>query len=1104
MKKKRMFYAQGKDIGFVQKNVLKMKLTLLFLLLGFLNLMASESYSQLAKLTISLKNVTVEQVLSEIEDNSEFNFVYNRDAIDLKRKVDADYREARVNNILDDLFEMTDVKYHFIDRIIVLSTVSEAATHKAQPMNVSGKVTDSSGLPLPGVSVVIKGTTNGTVTNGNGEYSLTNIPNDATLQFSFVGMKTQEISVAGKSSINVNMEEDAIGIEEVVAVGYGTMRKIDLTGSVSQVKADDLVNVSVSNPSQALQGRVAGLSVMTDNRPGYSPTIRIRGNSSIQAGNSPLIVVDGFPLVDADLSDINPNDIMSLEVLKDASSTAIYGSRGANGIILITTKEGAEGKNNLSVNSYYGFQSPTRLIETIGRDEFISFINEAYTYNNGKPVYSDSYPAPDIYTDWQDEIFEDYSSIQEHSFTFNGGNKKTSYLFSGSIFSQDGLRLGAGFKRLTARNNIKHKFSDWLTVGSHMQVSYSVTETRNTDTYSGWAHSIFASGWPTIPVKDEDGSWYYASQDLNLASYLTTTWNPVADANETSDQTDKRRVLGDFFAEFTLAKGLTFRSNFGVDLSSSKNYVYFTSEYADYGDMDGYGSQAYVNLTTKITENILNYAKSWDKHRFTATGVYSYQDYLYEDINLSGSGFPNDITGANNMSLADAESVEYSTDKYTSKLISWTARATYAYDDKYLLTVTGRYDGSSRFGANNKWGFFPSVGMGWRIINEGFMKDDKTFSNLKLRASYGITGNQEIGNYNSIPQISEVYYVSGDSPILGLGESLGNSDLRWEKTTQYDIGLDIGLWNRLDITIDYYKQNTTDLLYNVPIPTTSGYKNMLQNIGEVENQGFELTADARILDRLVKWDINANFSTNKNKIVELYGDVEEITRSDSKDRYSYSLIVGEPVNGIWAREFLGIITTQEQLDAYKVIRSDAQLGEEMYADNDGDEQITNDDFVFVGTTEPDFFYGISTNLSYKNFSLYITGQGAYGIATKEADYIQAGEHQIGIKIPTKYAYDRMWSEDNPNGSFPRAGAIGSEYSDATNGNMKYFIIKNIKLSYNLKSSWLKNMEWLNNLTIYANAQNYLNFSNFRGYNPENGSSKDPLGKALIFGLNVKF
>lgn len=1098
MKKNFVFIPRIRDC-YLKKLCRMMRLMLFLIFVSVFVASANTASSQSGKLSMSFENVSLTEVFEEIESQLNIGFLLPADLLKDQQKISVSVKNSTVEGLLHQILDSRGYEFEFVGKNVVVTLVPSV-----QQKTISGKVTDSSGAPLPGVTVVVKGTTTGIITDVEGNYTLTNVPGSATLVFSFVGMKIQEFSVDGKTNINVKMQEETVGIEEVVAVGYGTMKRSDLTGSISQVKSTDLVTVSTSDPTQALQGRVAGLSVMTDNRPGYSPTIRIRGNSSIQAGNSPLIVVDGFPLVDASLCDINPNDIMSLEVLKDASSTAIYGSRGANGIILITTKEGSEGKNNFSVNSYYGLQSPARLIETISRDEFISFINEAYTYNNGRPVYSDSYPAPDIYTDWQDEIFEDYSAIQEHSFTFNGGNKKTSYLFSGSIFSQDGLRLGAGFKRYTARNNINHKFSDWLSVGSHMQVSYSVTETRNTDTYSGWAHSIFGSGWPTIPVKKDDGSWYYASQDLALAPYLSIAWNPVADANETTDQTDKRRVLGDFFAELTLAKGLTFKSNFGVDLSSSKNYVYFTSDYADYANMGGYGSQTYNNQTTKITENVLNYTKTWNGHRLTATGVYSYQDYLYEKMDLSASGFPNDITGANNMSLADAESIEYSTNKYTSKLISWTARATYAYNDKYLLTATGRYDGSSRFGANNKWGFFPSVGMGWRIINENFMKDNKTFSNLKLRASYGITGNQEIGNYNSIPSISEVYYVSGDSPILGLTESLGNTDLRWEKTTQYDIGLDIGLWNRLNITMDYYKQNTTDLLYNVPIPTTSGYKSMLQNIGEVENQGFEITADAKILDRVFKWDINANFSTNRNKIIELYGNVDEITRSDSKDRYRYSLIVGEPLNGVWARKFVGIITTQEQLEAYKVIRSDAQLGEEMYADNDGDNRITGNDFVFVGTTEPDFFYGISSNLSYKNFSLYITGQGAYGIANTAMDYIQAGEHQIGIKIPTKYAYDRMWSEDNPNGTFPRAGAIGSEYSDVTNGNMKYFIIKNIKLSYNLKSSWLKNMKWLNNFTIYANAQNYLNFSNFRGYNPENGSSNDPLGKALIFGLNVTF
>lgn len=1092
----------------LQKVFRIMKTTLFLILIATTSVFAEKTYSQTKMLNLSMQNSTLKEVLSQIEDQSEFYFMYSEKVIDVNRKVTIKVENEKIRDILSFLFDATDVNYLISDRIIVLTTpevYGDFAMIEAQPPQVSGTVTDEYGNPVIGATVMIKGTTTGTITNNQGMYSLSNIPGDAVLIFSYVGMLAQEVPVDGKSTIDITMKVDAIGIEEVVAIGYGTMKKSDLTGSVSQVKAEELSRVSSANVGQALQGRVAGVTVMSDNRPGFSPKIRIRGNTSINADNSPLYVVDGFPLVDANISNISANDIESLEILKDASSTAIYGSRGANGVVLITTKHGIKGQKNFSVNSYVGVQTPARLIETLGRDEFISYINEAYTYQTGKPVYSDSNPAPDINTDWQDEILRDQSIVQEHTFTFDGGNEKTTYMLSGGLYSQPGMRLSSSFDRLTVRSNIEHKFSNWLTVGSNMQFSYSARDDAEpVANVSAWPHGIFVWGWPTIPVKNEDGSWHYGSEDPLTTGYIDRPWNPVASASQVTSQTDIRRFLSDFFAKFTLAKGLTFKSYFGADLANSKDYLYYTSKYEDFKSLNGSGQQDYDNRITKISENILNYTNTWGGHRLTAIGVYSYQDYMYENIFLSGTGWPNDITGANNMKLADAASINYGTNKYSSKLISWTARVSYAYNDKYLLTATGRYDGSSRFGENNKWGFFPSAGIAWRISNEDFLEDNVIISNLKLRASYGITGNQEIGNYASLPKLGSVNYVYNDVPIQGFQEGIGNPDLRWEKTAQYNIGLDITLWNRLDIVMDYYNQNTSDLIYYVPIPTTSGYGSMLQNIGGVENQGFEFTANARVLDRELKWDMNVNFSTNKNQITELYGDVEEIIIQGGKDRYRTSLKVGKPVNAVYVRKFEGIITTQEQLDAYREIRSDAQLGEEMYADINGDNIISGDDYVLTGTTEPEFFYGISTSLYYKDFSLDITGQGATGIANTRTDYVQTGEHQMGIHIPTKYAYDRMWREDNPNGTFPRPGARGSQWSTATSGNSEYFIIKNIKLSYNLKSALLQNQNWCKSLTIYANAQNFINYANFRGYNPENGDSSNPYIKALIFGLNVKF
>ena len=530
-------------------------------------------------------------------------------------------------------------------------------------------------------------------------------------------------------------------------------------------------------------------------------------------------------------------------------------------------------------------------------------------------------------------------------------------------------------------------------------------------------------------------------------------------------------------------------------------------------------------------DNILTYQNQWNEHRLTATAVYSYQDYKYEDAELAGTGFANDVTGAWDMGLAKKESVTWGTDIYSNKLISFTGRVSYAYADKYLLTATGRYDGSSRFGANNKWGFFPSVGLAWRVTQEDFLKDNSVITDLKLRTSFGITGNQEIGNYQSLTRLNSdknSNYNNGLSQIPGYYETVGNSDLKWERTNQWDLGFDISLWNRLHINFDYYTRSTKDLLYNVPIPSTSGYTTKLSNVGEVANNGIELTVGGDIIDtRDFKLNASVNFTWNKNEIKKLYGDVESVTIRDGSTGLAQILRVGYPVNAVWARHSEGIIKTDEQLKDYKerVPGAGASLskGDEMYRDADGNGSININDYECIGSVEPKYYYGINIGAEYKNFKLNIFGQGATkyaSIAGAEdnsvngsawavgyanlGSYLLYGENQLlnNVFIPTKYAYDRMWSEENPNGNFPRAGAKNTYLSNRTNGNWNYFILKNIQLSYDFTS--LVKIKTVKKLMFNVNFQNFVTFANHRGYNPENGDVSNPWAKSILFGINAKF
>ena len=706
----------------------------------------------------------------------------------------------------------------------------------AQNKTVSGIVVDKAGEAVIGASVLVKGTSNGTITDFDGKFTLSNVPEKGIITITYIGYEGQDISIAGKNTLKVILAEDTETLDEVVVVGYGTQKKTDLTGSVMSVKSEDITSVTANNPVQALQGRVTGVSVVTDSRPGKSPTLRIRGNGSISAGNDPLYVVDGFPLMNGSLNEINANDIASMEVLKDASATAIYGSRGSNGVIMITTKTGAKDSKSLTLNANYGFQMPGRLVETMNHEQFVDFINSAYMNSKGITIYNDENPAPNIHTDWQRETIKSSSPVQDYSISLNGTSGDTQYMMSGGVYLQDGLLSNYDYNKYTFRTNLQHKFNNFIKLGTHMQYTYSEGGLATTTNYDGALTELWRYGWPTLPVYREDGSYAIPNDNPAISSYFDSgiKWNAVNYYNEVKRESSVSRLFGDIYAEFQLAKGLTFKTNFGLDIANTRDYNYITSDYT-LSTGTGQGGNGYSKKISRITENILTYTNTWGKHRLTATGVYSWQNYIYEDLSIDGKGFANDETGAWDISQASRETVDYGSDKYQNSLVSWTGRVSYAYNDRYLLTATARYDGSSRFGANNKWGFFPSVGLAWRASQEAFLIDNKYITNLKLRASFGVTGNQEIGNYKSLAQLNADNYIYNDGELQGYYESIGNPDLKWERANQFDIGIDLSLWNRLHITADYYYRKTSDLLYQVPIPSTSGFSSMLSNVGSVLN-----------------------------------------------------------------------------------------------------------------------------------------------------------------------------------------------------------------------------------------------------------------------------
>lgn len=996
---------------------------------------------------------------------------------------------------------------------------TQTANAAAQQQKATGKVLDANGEPLIGVSVVVKGDTRkGAITDLDGNFTI-DVPQGTTLVFSYVGFVSQEARAGG--NMVIKLQEDHNNLDDVVVVGYGTMKKRDLTGSITQLKTDDITSVMTANPLEALQGKSTGVAVFTNNQPGAEPTIRIRGSASINAGTDPLIVVDGFPLVDGNMNDINPADIESMEVLKDASSTAIYGSRGANGVIMITTKKGSAGRTNINAHANLGVTMPGRLLDLVDGQDFVDYIKTAYAnVGNGEPDLSG---AGKYNTNWPKEFLKNSALTQDYGVTLDGATAKTNYMLSGNYYNQDALIPTRGYEKFSVHNNLDHKFNSWLTIGSSMQLSVSTQNVLPGEAMN----TMLRSGWPTEPIYNEDGSYNI----IDVSEY----WNIFADNAATTDKTKQIRFLGNWYAQAQITKHLTYKLSIGYDTKTSNRYYFESSQNAKsiaQGLTTSSGTHEWWRSRSKLMDNILTYDNQWGDHRMTATAVYSWQDYKYNSTDISGT-FTNDKLQAYDFSGAVQSSVSPSSDIYSNRLISYTGRATYAYKDRYMFTGTIRFDGSSRFGSDTKWGTFPSFGFAWRASEEPWMKKQNVITNLKLRGSYGITGNQEIGNYNSLVHLAtgnNGNYSDGSGTLIGFYETVGNSNLKWERTKQLDLGFDVSFWDRLFVTFDYYNRKTTDLLYSVPIPSTSGYSNVMSNIGEVNNKGFEFSINGDII-RNSDWTVSAGFNIthNNSKIEALYGDVKQVTLVNGTSGIAQILRVGDPVNGVYARHSLGIIKDQETLDWYKsyvpTTASSLSLGDEMYEDLDGDGTITINDYKCIGSIEPKYYYGINVGVKYKDFSLKIYGQGAWKYASMlgaedhaastyskwKVGYENIGSYELWsennvnnvVGIPSKYAYDRMWSESNPNGSFPRAGAHQVYLSDRTNGDWNYFVVKNIQLSYDF-SSLLKKYKTIKGVILNVNFQNFITAANHRGYNPENGDISNPWGKTVMFGLNLKF
>ncbi len=1005
----------------------------------------------------------------------------------------------------------TGSSYFVITMVMLLSWSS---VH-AQTFAIRGKISSETGDPLPGVNVLVKGTSKGVVTDAEGLYILENVSSEDVLVISFIGYNTDEIVVGNRTSIDVSLTPDIKTLSEVIVVGYGTQRKIETTGAIASVKAEDIIQTPVTNVAQGLQARMAGVQITQNSAaPGGNISVRVRGTNSINGTSEPLYIVDGIQISNSGgvnevspLSTINPSDIESVEVLKDASATAIYGSRGANGVVLITTKRGQSGATRVTYDGYYGVQEVTKTLDVLSASEFAQLENEIYK----TAVYAD--PAAEGQgVNYQDLIFRK-APIQNHQLSISGGNDKTQLALSTNYFNQDGIIINSDFTRYSLRLNIDHKISDRVKFGTSILGSYTInngTTTGSTDIDAGAILSSIVGAAigapPTLQPYRADGTIFPFGEQRD-GRYREVT-NPLGLA-EVLNQTAIKRTLVNLYGEAKLAEGLSYRASFNVDLQSNLNDYYSPLYIIAKNDLNansGFAAKTNSNNTVLLHESILSYSKTFaSQHSIKFTGVFATQSNMFNYNRINANGFPNDATKNEALQLAVNRTVGSS--RSAERLDSYMGRVNYGFKDKYFVDFTARVDGSSKFGANHKYGFFPAVAAGWRIIEEGFMQNVTAISDLKLRGSYGLTGNSgALSAYQSLATVSSSGsdYQFNHTYTIGINpDRIANPDLRWEKSTQLNIGLDISiLENRLNLTADVYRKSTKDLLYVKSLPLSSGYGSITGNYAELENKGLELSANARVLDGVLQWNVSANATFNRNKIVDLDG-------GTTNERFvtNYTVLrVGSPLGLFKTYLFDGVYQTGEAF----LPGSDGRTGGAKVRDYNGDGSITAADQVITGNPNPDFIFGFSSNLRYKNFDFSIFLSGSYGNEIYNLSRYSF-ENPLGQRNLLKGTANH-WTPDNPNNEYV-SGFPGGRLpiSDRFVEDGSYVRCKNISLGYTLPE-----IKGINRARIYISANNLFTVTNYSGFDPEvnsYGGSNTAIGvdnlvypaaKTFLGGVQITF
>ncbi len=1077
-------------------------------------------------ISVQLEDATLKDVFTNLESVTNFNFSYNQGIIDLDEKVSAIAVNESLGDVLRKLAKETKLNFKRIDDNIFVSkrkmlqpsvTESISSNQIIQDKTITGNVTTAEdGSELPGVSVLIKGTSIGTVTGIDGNYSL-NVPENSILVFSYVGFISEEIQVGNQSVIDFVMTPDLKQLEEIVVVGYGTVKKSDLTGSVSSIKEEDLTAYPALGTVQTLQGRAAGVQITANNgEPGSSYKVRIRGGTSINASSDPIFVIDGF--VGGAIPP--PEDIASVEILKDASATAIYGSRGANGVIMITTKRGKKGKTNVDLNVSYSVQNEINRLDLLNAAQFTDYIQE--TNPGFTPLGND--------TDWQDEIFQT-GNIQNYQLGISGGSDAVNYYLSGTYYDQKGIILNSGFKRYSVTSNIDIKASEKFKFGLNLfarrtsQDGVRTQEGSSGATSSGVVASALKFG-PDQTIRDDNGKY-------TLARLSDEHDNAVAIATELINESVIDRFQGNLYGEYDIFKDLKFRITLGASSNNGRTGLYDPSVLQGGANVGGDGRVDGSKSSLLLNENYLTYSKEVGIHNISIMAGYSYQKSRSESWGGRGQGFPTDaglywdLDGSSIWQRPNSGVTEW-------ELASWYGRVNYSINSKYLFTFNARYDGSSVFSEGNKWAFFPSGAFAWNMKDEQFLSGSNTISQWKWRVSYGLTGNRAIGPYQTLASLGNVLTIQGGAPVNAVAPiSVANDELTWETTKQFDIGVDIGFFeDRLGFVMDYYSMETDDLLFSVPLPEYSGYSNQLKNIGSVENKGFEFALNSRNLVGEFKWDMDFNISTNKNKVLSLPDGNDIQYRSGPGHLVGLDetaiLREGESVGVFYGFIYDGVYQEGDNFIPGGGFEQDA--GGEKFRDIDGltdangnltgepDGQLNNNDRTIIGNPHPDFIWGWNNDFSWKGFDLNIffqasNGNDIFNYTLLELDLLSGRNNATTAAL-------RRWTPSNTNTDVPKAfGGRSRRSSTRWIQDGSYIRLKNIALGYSLPKSVLDKLN-IQKFRIYISAQNILTFTDYEGFDPEvnyrtsgatNGNrnlgldfASYPNAKSFTFGLNLGF